>query len=40
VYATVARARNNNGAAYALNGSTPVVNNSSTGFDLGIRHSF
>jgi predicted porin len=40
VYATVARVRNSNGAASALNGSTVGANNSSTGFDLGIRHSF
>jgi predicted porin len=43
LYATVARVRNSNGAAYALNNSTfgtGVVNASSTGYDLGIRHTF
>jgi predicted porin len=43
LYATVARVRNSNGSAVALNGSTfgaGVVNASSTGYDLGIRHSF
>lgn len=41
VYATVARVRNSNGAAVALNSSTlGVGGSSSTGFDLGIRHSF
>jgi predicted porin len=41
VYATLARVRNSNGAAVALNGATlGAGGNSSTGFDLGIRHSF
>jgi predicted porin len=43
LYATVARQRNSGGAAVALNGATfgtGVVNASSTGYDLGIRHSF
>ncbi|HEX2545672.1 MAG TPA: porin [Ramlibacter sp.] len=42
VYATVARVRNSNGAAIALNGSTLGAggNTRSTGLDLGIRHSF
>ncbi|GAB3771785.1 porin [Ramlibacter monticola] len=40
LYTTIARAKNEGGAAFALNGSTAVVNNTSTGFDLGIRHSF
>jgi predicted porin len=40
LYATVARVRNSDGAAQALNGATTGVNTSSTGFDLGIRHSF
>lgn len=40
VYATVARVRNSGGAASALNGSVVNPNGSSTGFDLGIRHSF
>ncbi len=43
VYSTVAYARNTNGAATALGGATfgtGVVNQNSTGVDLGIRHSF
>jgi predicted porin len=41
VYATVARVRNSNGAAVTLNGATMGVGGTnSTGFDLGIRHSF
>lgn len=40
VYATVARVRNSGGAAVALGGATTAANESSTGFDLGIRHSF
>jgi predicted porin len=43
VYATVAHARNKNGASYALNGATVAagsVNFRTTGYDLGIRHSF
>ncbi|MBI5276425.1 MAG: porin [Burkholderiales bacterium] len=40
LYATYARVRNSDGAAAALNGSTTGVNTSSSGFDLGIRHSF
>jgi predicted porin len=40
VYATVARARNSGGSAVALGGATTAANSSSTGFDLGLRHSF
>jgi len=40
VYTTVARVRNNGGAAFALGGSSTAANSSSTGFDLGVRHSF
>jgi len=40
VYATLARVRNTDGAAFALNGSTTGANTSSSGFDLGVRHSF
>jgi len=40
LYATYARANNDNGAAVALNGATTAANASSSGMDLGIRHSF
>ncbi|GAB3771782.1 porin [Ramlibacter monticola] len=40
IYTTVARVKNEGGSAFALNGSSAVANNNSTGFDLGIRHSF
>lgn len=40
VYATYARVRNSGGAAFAFNGATTAANQSSTGFDLGLRHSF
>jgi predicted porin len=40
LYTTYARVRNSNGAASALNGSTTGVNESSSGLDIGIRHSF
>ncbi len=40
VYATYARVRNSDGAAQFLNGSTGLANASSSGYDLGIRHSF
>ncbi|HWI83333.1 porin [Ramlibacter sp.] len=43
VYTTWARVKNQGGAAQALNGSsfgTGVVNQNSSGLDLGIRHSF
>jgi predicted porin len=40
VYTTWARVRNSGGAAQALGGSTTGVNANSSGFDLGVRHSF
>lgn len=40
LYATYARVRNSGGAAQALNGSVTAANGSSSGLDLGIRHSF
>ncbi|TFZ03554.1 porin [Ramlibacter humi] len=40
LYATVARVTNSNGSAIALNGSTTGVNQHSTGYDIGLRHSF
>jgi predicted porin len=40
LYTTYARVRNSNGANQALNGSTTAANASSSGWDLGIRHSF
>lgn len=40
LYTTVARVRNTGGQSIALAGSTTGANTSSTGFDLGVRHSF
>lgn len=40
VYATLASLSNSDGAAYALNNASTAKNESSTGYDLGIRHSF
>ena len=40
LYVTVARVTNNGGAAQALNGSVTAANGNSTGYDLGLRHSF
>lgn len=40
LYATWARLKNGGGAATSLNFSTTAPNGSSTGLDLGIRHSF
>lgn len=40
LYGTYARVRNSAGATTALNGSTTAANQSSSGFDLGLRHSF
>lgn len=40
LYATAAHVSNKNGASIALNGATTAANRSSTGYDLGIRHSF
>lgn len=40
LYTTVARVGNKNGAASALNGSVTAAGRNSTGYDIGIRHSF
>lgn len=40
LYGTVARLANSGGATQALNGATGVVNGGSTGYDIGIKHSF
>jgi predicted porin len=40
LYATIARATNNGGAAQALGGSVTAKDASSTGYDFGLRHSF
>ena len=40
VYATLARVGNSGGANAVLNGATASVNNSSTGYDIGLRHTF
>jgi predicted porin len=43
LYATAARVRNSNGAATSAApgaAGTPAANGSSTGFDVGVRHSF
>jgi predicted porin len=40
VYTTIARVRNSGGSAQALGGSVTAANDSSTGFDIGVRHSF
>jgi len=40
VYATYARVGNSNGALAALGGTAGVANASSSGYDLGVRHSF
>ena len=40
VYATFARLKNKNGASFALQGATTAPNTSSSGYDLGIRHTF
>ncbi|MFM8610703.1 MAG: porin [Burkholderiaceae bacterium] len=40
LYGTYARVSNSGGASQALNGSATAANNNSTGFDLGVRHSF
>ncbi|ROZ75027.1 porin [Ramlibacter sp. WS9] len=40
VYATWARVKNGGSAVVALNGSTTGVNASSSGLDIGLRHSF
>jgi predicted porin len=40
LYATYAHVSNNGAAAQALGGAVTTVGGSSTGYDLGIRHSF
>lgn len=40
LYATAAHVRNSGSATAALNGATTAANEPSTGFDLGLRHSF
>jgi predicted porin len=40
VYTTVARVKNSGGATQALNGAATAADGSSTGFDLGVKHSF
>jgi predicted porin len=40
VYTTWARVKNDGGAAQGLNGAVTAANDSSTGLDIGIRHSF
>lgn len=40
VYGTYARVRNSGGATAALNGAVTAANQSSSGLDLGLRHSF
>lgn len=40
VYSTLAHITNKNGSAMAIAGSTTGPNKSSSGFDLGVRHSF
>jgi len=40
LYATYARVSNSGGATTALNGSVTGANRDSSGYDLGIRHSF
>lgn len=40
IYFTAARLKNSGGLAMALNGATTAPNSSSTGYDLGLRHSF
>lgn len=40
LYGTFARLKNSGGATVALNGAATAPNSSSTGLDLGIRHTF
>ena len=40
MYVTYARLRNSGGASRALNGSVTAANESSNGYDIGLRHSF
>jgi predicted porin len=40
VYTTIARVKNSGGASQSLGGSVTSANSSSTGMDIGVRHSF
>jgi hypothetical protein len=40
LFATYARNSNSGGASRALNGATTAANGSSTGYDLGLNHTF
>ena len=40
LYTTIAQLRNSGGSAMSLNGAVTAANKPSTGFDLGIMHSF
>ncbi len=40
LYATVAHLKNKGGAAMALNGAVTAADDNSTGYDIGIRHTF
>ncbi len=40
VYATAAAVKNKNGAAQSLNGAVTAAGRNSSGYDIGIRHSF
>jgi predicted porin len=39
-YGTYANVKNSNGAAAVLGGATAVANKASSGFDIGMTHSF
>ena len=40
VYGTYARVKNSGGSTVSLNGATTAANQSSSGIDIGLRHSF
>ena len=40
LYASYARVKNSGGSALGLNGAVTAANNSSSGYDFGVRHSF
>jgi len=40
LYATYARMANSGGSAVGLNGSATAANQSSTGYEFGIKHAF
>ncbi|MGE0499140.1 MAG: porin [Ramlibacter sp.] len=40
LYTTFARVNNSGGASRSLNGAVTAANNSSSGYDFGVRHSF